>query len=504
MMRSPFPAAFLLALLLPLPAWSQDGKPAEKPKDPDDEKPVVTQHDGRIGGKLIKYTATAGKMPLRDAEGKTEAHIFYIAYTAKDVGEPVKRPLMFSFNGGPGSSSVWLHLGALGPKRVALPEEPTIPPPPFRLVDNAESWLDKTDLVFIDPVATGYSRAVKPDLNKKYHGLKGDIASVGEFIRMYLTLNERWTSPLYLVGESYGTTRAAGLAGHLAEEGIVVNGIILISSVLDFQTIRQARTNDEPNVLFLPSFAATAWYHKQLSEDLQKTELPKLLDEARRWAEGDYRAALDQGDRLSPEARRAVVQSLARYTGLSERFLDLNDLRVSQSEFSKELLRDKRRSLGRFDSRYQGTVEDPGSPTPDFDPSEAAVRPAYTATFNQYARAELGYKSDTPYHILGGGQIGKWDWGTDGYGYPETGSALRDAMARNPHLKVMVASGYYDLATPFAATEYTLAHMKLDPSLRKNVRVTYYEAGHMMYLHGPSLVKLKKDAVEFLDDSDGP
>jgi carboxypeptidase C (cathepsin A) len=500
--------ALITAALAFLPVRAQEEKAASKgaekkeKKESEGEKPVVSHHEVRVGDGVLKYTATVGLMPLNDSEGKLEAHMSYVAYTADDPGDRARRPLMFSFNGGPGSSSVWLHLGALGPRRVAMPDEPTIPPPPFRLVDNGESWLDKTDLVFIDPVGTGYSRAARPELNKKFHGLKGDIASVGEFIRIYLTRAERWTSPLYLVGESYGTTRAAGLAGHLADEGIAFNGIILISTVLDFQTLLFGRTNEVPYVLYVPSYTATAWYHKKLPDDLQRAGLRKALDEAERWAEDDYRTALARGDRISDEERAATLKQLARFTGLSKRFLDLNNLRVEDSQFARELLRDARKTVGRFDSRYLGIVENAGSSSPEFDPSLAAVRPAYTATFNQYVRAELGYKSDAPYYILGG-LVGRWDWGQSGEGYPETGGSLREAMAKNPHMKVLVASGYFDLATPYAATEYTLAHMRLDPALRRNVRVTTYEAGHMMYVHAPSLVKLKQDAAQFLDDSSG-
>jgi carboxypeptidase C (cathepsin A) len=312
---------------------------------------------------------------------------------------------------------------------------------------------------------------------------------------MDLARNERWASPLFLVGESYGTTRAAGLAGYLAGQGIALNGVILISTVLDFQTIRFARTNETPFFLFLPSYTATAWYHKKLPDDLQRAGLRAALDEAERWSLNEYRAALDRGDELPPEERTAVVKRLARYTGLPEKFIDQNDLRIMQAQFSRELLRDEKRTVGRFDSRYRGVAE-------GFDPSEAAVRPAFTATFNQYVRTELGYKTDTPYHILGGGQIGAWDWGPSGGGYPETGSALRQAMAENPHLKILVAAGYYDLATPYAAVDYTLAHLKLDPTIRPNVRVTTYEGGHMMYLHAPSLAKLKQDAARFIDESD--
>jgi carboxypeptidase C (cathepsin A) len=510
-----------LMLLLPIAAppslWAQDTKAAakeadkekakeadkEKEKKEEEEKPVVTRHKVAIGNKTIEYQATAGFMPLLDADAKPEARMFYIAYTAVGVDDAARRPLMFSFNGGPGSSSVWLHLGALGPRRVVMPAEAEIPAPPFRLVENGESWLDKTDLVFIDPIETGYSRAMKPELNKKFHGLRGDIASVGEFIRMYLTRNERWTSPLYLVGESYGTTRAAGLAGRLAEHGVALNGVILISTVLDFQTLDFGRTNELPYVLFLPSYTATAWYHKKLPADLQRSELRDVLDEATRWATTEYRAALDKGDRLPAPERAQTLKQLARFTGLPESFLHRNNLRVFESRFAKELLINDRRTVGRFDSRYRGIIEDAGSVSVEFDPSYSAVRPSFTATFNQYVRADLGYKTDVPYHILGSERIGPWDWGTDGNGFPETGGALRDAMAQNPHLKVLVAAGYYDLATPFAAVESTLSHMKLDPTIRRNVRVTTYEAGHMMYVHGPSLAKLKQDAAQFIDDSSG-
>ena len=467
---------------------SENGKPAdkEKTKSKDDAGPIVTQHEATIGGTRIKYTATVGKLPINDRKGEAEAHIFFVAYTRDDAGDLGKRPLMFSFNGGPGSSSVWLHLGALGPKRIPLPDDASFPAPPFRLVDNEASWLDKTDLVFIDPVGTGYSRATKPELNKKFHGLRGDIESVGEFIRLYLTRYDRWSSPLYLVGESYGTTRAAGLSDHLLEQGIALNGIVLVSTVMDFQTLQFGPGNDLPYLLFLPSYTATAWYHKKLPSDLQ-ADLRKALDEAEKWADTDYRAALARGDRMSAEERKIAIAKLARYTGLSEAFLDESNLRVSQGAFCKELLRGEKRTVGRLDSRYKGIDATAAGSSPGFDPSMAVIRPPYTATFNQYVRNDLAYKSDLTYHILGSDEIGRWDWGSSGMGYPETFRALRDAMAKNPPMTLFVASGYYDLATPYWATEYTLAHMQLDGSLRRNVKTMTYEAGHMMYIHGPSL-----------------
>jgi carboxypeptidase C (cathepsin A) len=495
-------STLIAILVLASSVTAQESAPKEggaKPKDTSGEEPVVTRHEIKLGEKALSYKATAGLMPIRNEKDEVEARIFYIAYTLEHQGELRDRPLMFSFNGGPGSASVWLHLGALGPKRVQVPSEPEFATPPYRLVDNTATWLDQTDLVFIDPVGTGYSRAAKPDLNKKFHGLRGDIDSVGEFIRMYLTRNERWASPLYLVGESYGTTRAAGLSDHLVERGIALNGIVLVSAVLDFQTLSPRQGNDLPYELYLPTFAATAWYHKKLATDLQ-SDLGKLLDEVEAWASKEYREALGRGDELKGEERRAVVARLARYTGLSERFLENSNLRVGQDQFCKELLRDDKRTVGRLDSRYKGIDALPAGSSTEFDPSMAAIRPPYTATINQYMRSELGYKSDVPYYILGEG-VGEWDWGGRGMGYPQTGAALRDALAKNPHMRVLVASGYYDLATPYAASEYTLSHMRLDPALRKNIHVEEYEAGHMMYVHEPSLKKLKVDLAGFLRDS---
>jgi carboxypeptidase C (cathepsin A) len=474
----------------------KDSAPAKEKDSADDAKPTVTHHEIKIGERTLKYTATTGLMPIRDAKGDVEAKVFFIAYTKDEVKEKTTRPLMFSFNGGPGSSSVWLHLGALGPKRVEMPDEPVIPSPPFRLVDNEQTWLDATDLVFIDPVGTGFSRAAKPELDRKFHSVRGDIESVGEFIRMYLTRYERWSTPLYLVGESYGTTRAAGLSDHLVDHGIAPSGILLISSVLNFQTLSFNRGNDLPYVLYLPTYAATAWYHGKLSRELQK-DLKSTLDEVRKWAETTYSEALEKGDLLSPADRKDVVEKLAKYTGLDASFIDQSDLRVEIQRFCKELLRSQRRTVGRLDSRYKGMDASGVGSSPEFDPSMAAIRPIYTATWNQYVRTELEYKSDVPYHILGEG-VGPWEWGPNGRVAAEVSSALRDAMAKNPSMRVFIGSGYYDLATPFAATDYTFAHMKLDPDLRKNVRTETYEAGHMMYAHKPSLIRLKEHAEKFV------
>jgi carboxypeptidase C (cathepsin A) len=473
--------------------------PGERDAAMSDGPPSITKHEIRVGSRTLRYTVTTGIMPLKSATGETEARIFYIAYTLDGVSDAARRPLMFSFNGGPGSSSVWLHLGALGPRRVQMMPDGAMPPPPFQLVDNEQTWLDFTDLVFIDPVGTGYSRATKPELASRYFGLQGDIQSVGEFIRLYLVKHSRWTSPLFLVGESYGTTRAAGLSGYLIERGIAFNGVMLISTVMNFQTSRFARGNDLPYVLFLPTYAAIAHYHKRLSPDVQGTDLRRFLDEVERWAATDYTVALAKGDRLTAAERQEVIDRLNRYTGLSKTFIDNSDLRIEIQRFDKELLRDQRRTVGRLDGRFKGMDATAADATPEFDPSMAAIRPPYTATFNQYVRAELGFRSDLEYYILGGG-IGRWDFGADN-AYADTSDALRSAFAKNPYMKLFVASGYYDLATPYFAAEYTLRHMGLDPSLRTSVTTTFYEAGHMMYIDQTSLAQLKRDAAAFVQNA---
>jgi carboxypeptidase C (cathepsin A) len=461
-----------------------------------EEKPVATSHEVTVGGRIMKYTVTTGMMPIKNAAGDIEASIFFMAYTLDGAGPISQRPLMFSFNGGPGSSSVWLHLGALGPKRVRMLDDGLMPPPPYQLVDNQHTWLDQTDLVFIDPVGTGYSRAARPDLAQKFYGVRGDIESVGEFIRLYLTRYERWSSPLFLVGESYGTTRASGLSGYLVDKGIALNGVILVSAVLSFQTVRFAQGNDLPIILILPSYAATAWYHKKLPPDLQRKELRSVLDEVEKFAAGEYTVALGRGDALTGAERKAIIDKLARYTGLDPVYIDRCNLRVDLSHFNKELLRSERRTSGRLDSRFTGIDASTVSERPDSDPSNNAIRPPYTAVFNNYVRTELGYKSDLEYFILGGG-IGRWDWGVDN-GYADTSDYLRNAFSKNPYLKVLVASGYYDMATPYFAMEYTLNHMNLAPSQRSNISLTYYEAGHMMYIELKSLARLKQDVSGFL------
>lgn len=468
--------------------------PAPPPEKPADPEPIVTEHQFELSNKRFAYTITTGTLPLKNPGGETEARVFFMAYTV--AGGAGKRPVMFVFNGGPGSASVWLHLGALGPKRVKMQDEGWMPKPPYQLETNEHTWLDVTDLVFIDPVGTGYSRPEKPDLGKKFWNLKGDLESVGEIIRLYLTRYKRWDSPLFLAGESYGTMRAAGLAGALIDKGIAFNGVIMISTIMNFQTARFDRGNDLPFALFLPTYTATAWYHHKLPEDLQNRPLRDVLAEASAWAEGEYTAALMKGDRLTEAERQTIIEKLMRYTGLETRFIDHINLRIEILRFCKELLRDEKRTVGRLDSRFKGMDALAVTEEPDFDPSLIAIMPPYTAMFNHYARTELGYETDIEYQTLSFEVNRTWEWG-DGV-YPDTSEALRSAFAKNPFMKLFVALGYYDLATPFFATEYTLNHMDIDPTLKANIYTADYEAGHMLYLDVTCLAKLKEDAAAFI------
>ncbi len=481
-------------------------KTGEKPKDekkPPEEKVVQTKHTLRIGAQEIKYTASAGTILLKLEDGTPKASVFYIAYTKDEPGDLTKRPVTFSFNGGPGSASIWLHLGAFGPRRVEMGDAGALLGPPYKLVDNEYSLLDVTDLVFIDPVSTGYSRAVPGEPPKQFHGIEEDVQSVGDFIRLYSSRNKRWTSPKFLAGESYGTTRAAGLSGYLQNRyGMYLNGIILISSILNFETAEFDRGNDLPYILYLPTYTAIAWYHKKLPADLQG-DLQKAIDESRTFALGEYTDALGAGDNL-PAARRAgIVQKVSRLTGLSVDFVDRSNLRIEIMRFDKELLLSERRTVGRLDGRFIGIDEDAAGSRPEYDPSMAAIVGPYTATFNDYVRGDLKFESDLPYEFLTG-RVRPWNYEPYENRYVNVANTLRSAMTENPFLKVYVAKGYYDLATPFVAAEYTFDHLGLDPTLRGHLTGGYYEAGHMMYVHQPSLVKLEKELKEFIRTSSVP
>jgi carboxypeptidase C (cathepsin A) len=484
--------------------------PEQPPEGPSpSDRLVVTRHRTVVGGRELRYTATAGTIVLREeaeksddggptAEGeRPRAAIFFVAYTLDDVEDAAARPLTFSFNGGPGSASVWLHLGLLGPRRVLLDEDGNPPPPPYRLVENEQTLLDVSDLVFIDPVNTGYSRVVPGEAARQFHGFKRDIESVGDFIRLYTSRYRRWRSPKYLIGESYGTTRAGGLAGYLQERhGLYLNGLMLISAVLNFGTLEFDPGNDLPAILFLPTYTASAFYHGRLPPELQR-DLRATLAEVEAFALGEYAAALLQGANLGPERRAQVAARLARYTGLSAEYLERCDLRVRDERFVKELLRADGRTVGRLDSRFKGIDRDAAGERAELDPSYSAIQGPYTATLNDYVRGELRFESDLPYEIISG-RVHPWSYSDHENRYVDVADTLRRAMAQNPTLRVHVASGYYDLATPYFATDYTLSHLALDASLRPNLSVSYYEAGHMMYIHRPSLLRLRDELAAFV------
>jgi carboxypeptidase C (cathepsin A) len=460
-------------------------------------EPVQTQHELDLPTGKLRYTATAGTLPLKDDEGTTEAEVFFVAYTKDGVKDVGSRPLVFAFNGGPGSAAVWLHMGAFGPYRVEMEPEGWMPSPPYHLVANEFTWLEHADLVFIDPVGTGFSRAASEELDKKFWSVKGDIESTGEVIRLFLSRYQRWSSPLFLAGESYGTTRAAGLADHLVDRGIAFNGIILISSALDLRAIFFEQSDDLPFPLFVPSYAATAWYHQRLSADLQGMPLEQVLTEVESWSESEYVTALMKGDQLAEERVGEIAEKLASYTGLSEEYVLASNLRVEIFRFCKELRRGEKRSVGRLDSRFEGIEPEDVREVPEFDPSMLAVLPPYTAMFNDYVRRELGVETDLAYEGLSETVNEKWEW--EKGKLPTTGEALRSAFAKHPHMRVFIGQGYYDLATPHFATAYMISHMNVDRSLREQITMQHYKAGHMFYLDTEALAAFTHDAVEFIE-----
>jgi carboxypeptidase C (cathepsin A) len=486
----------LLALLLGGATPAQDKKDDGKKEAP--EKLVETHHVLQLGKENLEYKATAGRLTLHDHDGKATAHMFFIAYTKPNVPDPTHRPLLFAFNGGPGSSSVWLHMGAFGPKRVKLKEDGHGLRPPGELVPNEFTLLDLADLVFIDPVGTGYSRPAHGVEGKRFYGVQQDVQSVGEFIRLYCTRFDRWKSPKFIAGESYGTTRAALLSSHLQDRlGMNLNGVILISAILNFQTARFDEGNDLPYALFLPTFTATAWYHKKLTAELQ-SDLRRTLDEVEDFAAGEYTLALTRGSKMSDEERNKVRGKLARFTGLSEDYVERSNLRIDAMRFMKELLRGEKRTVGRYDSRFLGIDLDAVGERHEYDASYTAVQGPYTAMLNQYMRTELNYDTDLQYEILTG-RVQPWDFGPAATNrFLNAAPSLRQALTHNPDLRVLLCSGYYDLATPYFGSDYTFDHLGLAPNLRKHVTTAYFHAGHMMYIHQPSHRKLREDIANFL------
>ena len=493
MLRTCIPV-FILTFLTGI-ALGQNTERAAKP-DTAKSNVVQTKHSVTIAGKRFEYQAEAGTMTLKEEDGKPQANIFYVAYT-KPQENPATRRLTFCFNGGPGSSSVWLHMGAFGPRRVVLSNDGEALAPAAKTVENEWSLLDLTDLVFIDPVSTGFSRAADEKNAKQFHGVQEDLQSVGEFIRLYTTRHNRWGSPKFLAGESYGTTRASGLSNHLQSRlGMRLNGIMLISAVLNFGTISFGEGNDLPYPLFFPSYTATAWHHKKLEADLQ-ADFKKTMAEAEEFAQNEYTLALSKGLKLTDTERRAVAAKIARFTGLSQQFVLNANLRVEGQRFMRELLRDRGQIVGRYDSRLTARDGDNAAERPDFDPSYAAVQGPYTEGWNEYVRQDLKFESDLQYEILTG-RVQPWNFGGATNRYLNVAPMLKDAMTQNKYLRVFVANGYYDLATPFAATQYTFNHLGAETGLNQRVKMTYYDAGHMMYINKSSLEKLKQDITKFL------
>jgi len=458
----------------------------------------VTKHQLKIGSQVLSYTATAGYMPVKDENDSIKAKLFFVAYTKDGESEPGKRPILFAYNGGPGSASLWLHMGALGPKRVVIGDSGNIPAPPYQYVDNEYTWLDKTDIVFIDPMLTGYTRPVGRNDKSQFTGYDNDVQFVGDFIRVYTTKYERWASPKFIGGESYGTTRSAGLAGYLQSRyGFYLNGVILISAILDFGADITDRGNDRPFPLLLPTFAATSWYHKKLSP--QYSDLKALLNEVEHFALTDYAAALLKGDQLPAAERAAIIDKLHQYTGLSKEYLDQCNLRPTVGRFNKELMRAEGKTVGRLDSRITGFDYDRAGEDYDYDPSyDKTIYGPYAAAIYDYLHRTLKYDNNMAYEVLTG-RPRPWPLSSDRY--LNVSETLRDAMTKNPSMKVWVSNGYYDMATPYFATRNVLDHMFLQPSLKKNISLTYYPAGHMMYIHKPSLVQLKKDFDSFIESA---
>ncbi|MBI3884713.1 MAG: peptidase S10 [Opitutae bacterium] len=510
------------------PAKTEPAAAAVKADQPDaatDDEPApsVTAHTVTVNGKVLKYHATAGYLLLKEEDKSTgaddkekdkadptkkpnrdnlkpKAKVFFTAYTLDGVADPATRPLMFVFNGGPGSASMWLHLGAIAPRRAALTDEGEAPPPPYRVVDNEATWLDRTDLVFIDPVSTGYSRPAPKENANQFHGLREDIASVGDFIRLYTSRHTRWLSPKFILGESYGTTRAAGLADYLQNTaGYYLNGLILVSTVINFQTLNFTPQNNEPFVGFLPTYAATAWYHRKLSADLHAKSLAEVAALARAFAGGAYTLALARGDTLPAAEQQRVAAELQRFTGIPTAFWLQRKLRLPDFLYFNRQLQDEGKVVGRLDSRFTGLRYDPGTETYEYDPATEAVLGPLSAAFNDYVRRELKVETDLPYHAFA--NVNPWNFGDAANGHPNTAEDLRKAMTRNPYLKVWVTAAYYDLATPFYAAENSVALMNLAPAIRANLHFTYYEAGHMHYIHRPSRAKFKADFEAFLQEA---
>ena len=513
-LAQPAPAAPAASTAAPSAAADASTSAPAEPVEPV-EQSVSRSGSVTIGGQRVDYTATVGDLVLRgegDEAGKPRAKMTVVSYVRDGVRDRASRPVMFAFNGGPGSASVWVHLGAFGPKKAELDAEGfPVGPPPGRLVDNPYSLLDVTDLVFVDPVETGWSRPASGKEASEFTGFTNDVESVGELIRLWLSRNDRWASPKIIAGESYGTTRSAGLAGYLQDtHGMYLNGIVLLSSVISWQTKVFNVGNDLPYPLILPTYTATAWFHGKLPDRFDGN-LPAALREAEEFALGDYAAALMLGDRLPREEQQRVAARLAELTGLSVEYLESADLRVEIFRFTKELLRSEGKTVGRLDSRYTGADRDDAGEEFEYDPASAVFDAYYVSLLNDYLRRELGYRTDEAFRHSAGDRVRPWNYHeagrTQGYGtnaYANYAETLRSAMHQNPYLHVLVMSGRYDHATPYFATDYTIDHMQLDPAVRDHIQVAYYDAGHMMYVREADHRKMREDFLRFLERALAP
>ncbi|OFW11519.1 MAG: hypothetical protein A3H96_00905 [Acidobacteria bacterium RIFCSPLOWO2_02_FULL_67_36] len=465
-----------------------------------EEKVSQTSHAIRLDGREIKYTATTGTVPIRLEDGKVAARMFFVAYM-KD-GEDVKnRPVSFLYNGGPGSASVWLHMGSFAPRHVKMAGEGFQPAPPYELVDNPNSLIDVSDLVFVDAIDTGFSRVVAGVENAQFHGQEGDIRAFGLFIKEYLTAYSRWPSPKYLIGESYGTIRSAGLSQELqSRHGVELNGIVLVSSLLTYQTLSPSPDNDIAYAVQIETFAATAWYHKKLAPEQQQKTVAQVVDEARKFAFGDYMQALTKGNTLSDVERTGMADTLARHTGLSPKFILAANLRVDSGRFRKELLRDQRRVVGRLDSRFTAIDADAAGEFQEFDPSNTALQGAYVAMFRDYVKNELKWESELDYPTSG--NVRPWTYVQNRY--MDMTDQLRLTMTKNPFLKVLVVCGYYDMATLVGGAEFNFTHLAYDKPVTDRVSFTYYEGGHMMYIRPSAHAALKRDTAAFIKSSSAP
>lgn len=491
--------AALLALPLSSPAQDKpkpaEAKEAEAKKDEPESKTVTTEGKVTIGGKTIPYTAETATLLLETDEGKPRASVFHVSYLRSDVKEPSTRPVVFAFNGGPGSSAVWLHLGALGPKRIDIPENGTAAPkPPVTVVDNPDSIIDAADLVLIDPVSTGYSRAEGGTKPGEFHGLRGDIESVGDFIRRWITEHDRWDSPKFILGESYGGVRAAGLAKHMQRRfGMSLNGVVLLSALLDFRTVDTSPGDDLSYVIYLPQFTGVALHHASI-----KGDQAQLLADAREFAFGPYATALLKGSQLDDESRQAVAARYAELTGLPVDLILASNLRISPTRFRTEILRDQAIQVGRFDGRVKRSTNTPASTSPSGDPSFDYIFGAFSTAMLDYLRSSLDWTAEKPYEIFG--NVGGWKWDVSN-DHVNLSPDLASAITTNPHLKILVMCGHTDLATPPAGMEYSIRHLGLPADLRANIGFAYYDAGHMFYLNPPDRAKMRADLIKFLDDA---